>query len=963
MLLLSCGLIAFEAHAEYSEVSRATPDSAYKVESISKAEFDADESGKVFKDYSFGENGELVTHYYCYTYNDEKSYDHVETRAGTGKGDGTVEIEGETATVPVGLGLKNPQGITWKLVDGTLYKDNTYDYEYTGDGKANVIVQGGIIYNEGTIGEKDSEGQFVGNAVSADFVGNKVTADSHIADEPLAVHVEGAVMANRGNIGLVSGDFVNNAVIADVVDGGVVNNNVDGYIQGFSGDFVGNTGKAENVKGGAILNLGQIDSVSGNFVANSITANVQANGGAIQNNDDNARIKSISGSFIGNKAVSELEAWGGAIDNASGVIDEITGEYNNNQAEAHGVDTLAVGGAISNQGTIKKISGNFIGNRALADNVAYGGAIYHESSTSRDDALKIVNSNFYNNSATGAVEAVGGAVYGNYLHILADGQKSEFRGNMANGRSNAVFVEGDTRNNGALVLSAKNNGQVVFDDDIDGWRYDIDITGDGSEGSEVIFNSRVDNASNINLANTGVMHLGTAADINTVNYTAENGGVMKLDVNVDRANNKIENGVVHVSGDVQGETTVIVNSLNADELANREDAYTMFVEAANDNPDTDSNFKIGRVIGSPYMWKSVKNYKGETGDTVSNWYLALKDRYDADDGSGEEGGSGGDDDGTGGDDGHNREYAPEVAAYMAMQSAAIEQNRGMSRKIADGLRANRNRGCCDKKFFPERAAWVNADYTYAELDAPSEMDAKIKGVTAGFDVAADSRNRLGLFGSYHQGDYDLSGKGDYRSSLGSSMDIDSYLGGLYYSYGGRNWSTLATVFAGKQDINVNTDDHLAKADTSAMQYGASLEFARKFYLPYAWIIEPSLGLYYTALDMDAFKDNVGKTVDFDLMHYMEAELGLRFEHLFCMEGWTSKVYVKPSVIQTYASGGRTKITGLKQADTYENQTLGRMEIGAKFGLTPALSAYTSANYTFGSEYQAYGVDAGLTYVW
>ena len=122
-------------------------------------------------------------------------------------------------------------------------------------------------------------------------------------------------------------------------------------------------------------------------------------------------------------------------------------------------------------------------------------------------------------------------------------------------------------------------------------------------------------------------------------------------------------------------------------------------------------------------------------------------------------------------------------------------------------------------------------------------------------------------------------------------------------------------------------------------------------------------MYYTLLDMDGFTDNVGKKVEFDVMHYMEAELGLRFEHLFCRGGWTSKVYVKPSVIQTFASGDRTRVAGLKGADTYENQTLGRMEIGAKFGLTPALSAYTSANYTFGSEYQAYGVDAGLTYAW
>lgn len=941
LLLLSSALVAFDAYAGNDKASRVAPNSAYQIENISKGDYDRDTTGNVFVEYKRTARGEVVPEYYRYKLNDGKGYaDKPDPIHGTGSGDAEVEEAGEIATIVVGLGVKNTGDRD--SVNGILYKGNTYDYDYTGTGKGNVIVRGGVVYNEGTIGVNGVSG----DAISSDFVDNSVTADSDVEDEPLVMHVEGGVLSNIGEIGVVSGDFINNTVVSDVIDGGVVYNGDSKYIQSFDGDFVGNKGTAENVKGGVILNLGQIETIDSDFIENTITANVQANGGAIQNNDEHARIGSVSGSFVNNKAISNLEVWGGAIDNANGVIGEVSGEYNNNLAEARGISTLAAGGAISNLGVIEKISGTFIGNRAEADIEAYGGAIYHGGSNSKEDALRIVNSNFYGNSVKAGDEAVGGAIYGNYIQVVADGRNSEFQGNTANGKSNAVYIAGDTRKDGALILSAQNGGKVVFEDAIDGWRYGIDIEGDGKAGSEVVLNSRVDNVRDLNLAENAVMHLGTAADINTVNYTADKGGVMKLDVKVDRDNNKIDNGIMHVSGDIKGETTVIVNSLDREELENRADAYTMFVEASNDNPKTASNFKIGRVIGSPYMWKSVKNYNGEKGDTVSNWYLALKKRYDAKEG---------DDDGI--------DYAPEVAAYMAMQSASIEQNRGMSRKIADGLRANRNRGCCDRRFAPKREAWVNADYTYAEIDAPSEMEAKIKGVTAGFDVAADARNRLGLFGSYRQGDYDLSGKGDYRSSIGSSMDVDSYLGGLYYSYNGRNWTTLATIFAGTQDINVKADDHLAKADTSAMQYGASVEFARKFYLPYAWIIEPSLGLYYTALDMDAFTDNVGKTVEFDVTHYMEAEFGLRFEHLFCRDGWTSKVYVKPSIIQTYANGGQAKVAGLRQVDTYENQTLGRMEIGAKFGLSPRLSAYTSANYTFGSDYQSYGVDAGLNYAW
>lgn len=934
VLFLSSALVAFDAYADEGEVLRVTPNSAYQIENISKSEYEGDTTGNVFVEYKRTAIGEVVPAYYRYQFNTDKNYAEIITKNELGGGDAEVENEGDIATVSVGLGVNNTESMN--SVGDILYKDNTYDYEYTGEGNGNVLIRGAVVYNEGTIGAKNLQGEFEGDAVNADFVGNRITADSDIENNPLVLHVEGGVLSNTGDIGLISSDFINNAVVSDVVDGGVVYNGDNRYIRGFDGDFVGNKGTAENVKGGVILNLGQIDAIKSDFIGNTMTASVQANGAAIQNNDAGARIRSISGSFIDNKAMSKLEAWGGAIDNVEGTIDEISGAYNNNLAEARGENTLAVGGAISNAGVIGKISGDFVGNRAVADGEAYGGAIYHDGSTSKADALKIVNSNFYNNSAEAPDGAVGGAIYGNYIQILADGQRSEFRGNTANGESNAVFIEGDVRKDGALILSAQKGGQVVFDDDIDGWRYDVDIEGDGAAGSEVMFNSRVEDVRHLNLTDKAVMRLGTTADINTVNYTVADGSMMKLDVNVDRDNNKIDNGVMHVSGDIQGKTTVIVNSLNRDKLAHVEDAHTMFVEAAYDDPSTYSEFEVGRVISSPYIWEAVKNYNGETGDTVSNWYLVAKD----------------------GD-----VYTPEIPAYVAMQSAVIEQNRGMNRKIADGLRANRNRGCCDRKFAPKREAWIDADYAYAEIDAPSEMDAKIKGVTAGFDVAADMYNRLGLFGSYRQGDYDLSGKGKYRSSIGSSMDIDSYLGGLYYAYNRGPWSALATVFAGTQDINVKTDDHLAKADTSAMQYGASLEFARQFYLPYAWIMEPSLGLYYTAVDLDGFTDNVGKTVDFDLLHYMEAELGLRFEHLFCNNGWTSKVYVKPSVIQTFASDARTKITGLRQVDTYENKTLGRMEIGAKLGLTPALSAYTSANYTFGRDYQSYGVDAGLTYAW
>ncbi len=955
ILLLSVGLVALDAQAEYLTVARNNEASAYKVEQISETEFKNDKTGNVFSDYSRGGNGELVSHYYRYVVNGGKGYSQEESKAGSGNNEDVIYDE-KGAVVPVGQAVKVSNGDRLKHIDDVVYKDSTYQYEYKGGSDTgDVFLRGGIVFNEGLVGAKDSSGLFQGTAVEADFVNNKVTAtESAVTGKKTGLHVEGGVLYNNGEIGVIDGDFVQNSAkieaksggqLAGVIDGGVVNNEKKGYIKQFAGDFVGNNAQAENVKGGVILNLGKISSIDSNFVANTIQADVQANGAAIQNNDEFADIRSISGSFVGNKALSKSEAWGGAIDNAKGVIGEVTGEYNNNLAKAEGDGSWAIGGAISNQGVISKVSGNFVGNQAVADELAMGGAIYHDGSNTAENALYIVNSNFYNNSVQANGTAVGGAIYGNYVHIDTIGQNSEFRGNTANGKSNAIYMEGSlvgvtsddegqgVWDNAKLMLSAEENGALVFDDAIDGSHYDISVMGDGT--GEVVFNSRVDNADSLYLGRQAMLHMGKDAELNVGDYTAENNARLKLDLAVDRENNSIENGMLNIAGDIKGETRVIVNSLNTDVLDDFDDAVTQFVAASNDDPTTESNFVVDRVIGSPYMWNAYRNHSWEEGDTVSNWYLALRDKT----------------------------TTPEVPAYIAMQSATVEQNRGVTRRINDALRANRQRGCCDKKFAVKEAAWVDADYAYAEIDAPSEMKAKIKGVTGGFDFGANQYHRLGLFGAYRQGDYDLSGESTYLSLLGSKMDINSYMGGLYYSYDRNKWSVLATVFAGKQDIDVKTDDRVASADTSATQYGASLQLARRFYLSSAWLMEPSLSLYYTALDLDNFSDNVGKDIEFDLLHYMEAELGLRFERLFCIEGWTSKVYAKPSIIQTYANGAKTRITGLHQVETMDNQTLGRMEVGAKFGLTPRLSAYTSANYTFGSDYKSYGVDAGVTYAW
>ena len=66
-------------------------------------------------------------------------------------------------------------------------------------------------------------------------------------------------------------------------------------------------------------------------------------------------------------------------------------------------------------------------------------------------------------------------------------------------------------------------------------------------------------------------------------------------------------------------------------------------------------------------------------------------------------------------------------------------------------------------------------------------------------------------------------------------------------------------------------------------------------------------------------------------------------------------------MQTIVDGDEVNITGLGKTNTLDDETLGRIELGGRYGFTDQLSAYGWANYTFGSDYDATTVGLGLNY--
>ena len=209
-------------------------------------------------------------------------------------------------------------------------------------------AEGGAIYNSSDDGHN----------IYADFIGNHA--------------LDGGAIYNSGTIGNITGDFIGNYTL----DGGAIYNS--GTIGDITGDFIGNYAySAAFVYGGAIYNNGgTIGNITGDFIGNYIYYTFYAYGGAIYNS---GTLGNITGDFIGNYASSADEkANGGAIYN-SGTLGNITGDFIGNYV-SYSYD--ADGGAIYNNGTIGNISGDFIGNYASSENgEANGGAVYNENGT------------------------------------------------------------------------------------------------------------------------------------------------------------------------------------------------------------------------------------------------------------------------------------------------------------------------------------------------------------------------------------------------------------------------------------------------------------------------------------------------------------------------------------------------------------------------------------------------------
>ena len=831
--------------------------------------------------------------------------------------------------------------------------------------------------------------------VDADFVGS-------------VANVSGGAVYNNGTIDKITGDFVANSTTGGY--GGAVYNG--GRIENVAGNFIGNQSGQD---GGTFYNAGTVGSIGGNFLGN----HVSRYGGAVYN-DDRDQIDNISGNFVGNYAGS-----GGAIfnrGNIGGISGDFIGNYVSGGTFAYGGAVYNDGNSQTVSRVIDHIRGDFIGNYVAGGYNVAGGAVFNYNNAFIGSITGNFLNNYSRAAGAGNV-ALGGAVYtAKKMTFAAGEQKTYFMsGNYTLGRSynkryNAIFVEtGAPGEVPVVTFDTAGGGAWVINDNIEGGknsnnvinyatRYNLAFTGDGVLNENgltdqyISINNDIVNAGEVAVEGTTLRfgayqhedktannwdgHGRFVASLNkdgTVNLDAE--AVTSLSLNnaafdlynkyQDMVNLKgwkasgnsflhvdvdVENltaDMLNVNGNVEG-TTKLVLYPNSDKDIRGESI--LFAQSTNDTTGNADSFKVWRVYRSPYMFETKYT---KTGENANKWELEMNDTVNPD--------AGAEPDFPEINAIGKAEVAPEVIGYQSVTAAAVAQNANLIYNVMNKVTDNRLYcpGCGFYDYYWNGEAfhnlWVNPVYTSLSIKSPTEIDADVWGIEAGGDLQHDLNNKLGLFVSYRKGSYDMNGDGKhYYSTVGSEIDIDSYLAGLYYRYDRNNRYAFATLYGGIQQADIKTDDGI-KSDTDGVEFGASLEAGYDYNLTDTVYLTPSLGVFYTQVNYDDATDSVGKKAEYNDLKQIELEAGVKLTKAFRLDEGYANVYVKPSVVQTLVDGDEVTITGLGKVNTLDDETLGRIELGGRYGFTDQLSAYGWANYTFGSDYDATTVGLGLNY--
>ena len=868
------------------------------------------------------------------------------------------------------------------ISDGSV---QTYTSNYADSQKDS---QGGAIYNgvNGTIDTIRANTTFNGN-----YVKNRYTAGS----------AKGGAIANFGVIKFDDAIFISNSASGAVTLGGAIYNNNTVTATKIS-NFTGNTATGSSrAEGGAIYNdvSGTIQTITGSvFSANKVTSSGgDAKGGAIANYGTTLKLgrATFDANTANGKSLSSdtHASYGGAIYNAAGAEIQIDPSavlvFKNNKAYK------GKGGAIYNAGNIEAT--NFTGSLTFRNNVesdTQGGAVYNANGATINLDLKAGSGAEVNfskaddsvyNDGTITISGHNPVPTLNVNNLLSGGNNtvsfhSDVEGSGTYNISNAdINVGSDGRiKYGPKMVLANNkihmaDGSRVYlnssqENASNGYTnnfytvekdarlyYRNDGITDGPVATQIINKGTVyylENASNSGqpievataMKNSGVLDVaskGVLTNVHIDNLISDKGN--KILVNMDNPNLKAD--VLHVQDKIANDTNIVFKNMEGKDIGTvtlDEGQRILFAETSQENASFKTNANVNaRKRG--YLI-DIKHYDE---GSIWRWYL---------------------------------ERGQEVHSRLAMSNlprAAIEQlrslplnatrtNRGQCSCYADNCN---NAYCQYESSRAKSRLWITPFYRQGSFDKPFENDFDIKGVDFGYDFQPTHSDMYGIFGSFRSGNYETKGKSKKFTTedAKSELDMTSILAGLYYRKYIGDLYMLGAAYAGKLDVDMKASNPHTKSSVDGLVIGGQAEIGYDIHTSKRSTFTPSLRATYNYINFDDAKDSFGQKYAFEDTHNIELEAAIKYEYQFNNEYQLPTTgYIKPSVIQTINTNGKVKITddfGVQEPSTLDNETLGRIEIGADTEIFPRFSIGAFGNYTFGTDYNAWGVGGNIRYIW
>ena len=867
-----------------------------------------------------------------------------------------------------------------KIID-TSFKNN--QIQVTENGTSNNAY-GGAIYNNGA-NSSISLLKISNQSSDVIFENNKIVVTSNNGTTTKNYFGGAIYNGSTGQLNIES--IVDNKSIVfnnnEALNGGAIYNSANGQsvalgtssitsyltLKSAGGDIEFNSNKAAE-NGGAIYNsstsTGTLTLTANNSSSLKFASNSAKNGGAIYNTDESTVLLQLGNNSAISFSSNNVSNNGGAIYNEKANI-QIENLTTAQTSELLFASNKAQKGAAIYNTSDANISVTLEDNNSLMFNnnealSNQGGAIYNEANagvnielkdkaklifnTSTDDVYNLGEVTISGDSPNPVVNTMKGAVISNIRpksispSLTQVVLNSTFGGNGKYNISNTQLNLGSsgyidyepTMNFSNNTINMAGGSYINLDTTDTLLNNDFDI----SRGAKLTYRATT-SSSNIvlanNVINTGLIDLGDGVTSKIeINTLTSNDGTIRIDVD----NPSYTADVITINNRIYGTTNVVFDNQNTLTM----DGQKIYF-AQTQAEQSLSEYKFNTfVVNNLYEI----NVGYEQNGLVYDWFLYRDITA----------------------------LSPEVIAYIDLPRSAIEQTRSI---MLDISRTNKGRCDCYSDMCYNRYCrytsddhkariWAKPVFRIGSFDKPIETDVTVYGIDFGFDYQPTHSDMFGIFGSYRKGKYENEGKGEkYFSNQGSELDISSAIAGIYYRKYFGNLYMNGVVYGGQQDVDVKADNSVT-ASTKGLNIGAQAEIGYDIRTTRRSVLTPSIKATYDYIKFDDLTDSTEKEVGFDDIHDIELEAGIKFEYQFNNERQLPTTgYIKPSIIQTLSSGGKVTVASKEFEETIEDDTLGRIEIGADAELIENFSVGAFGNYTFGSEYNAWGVGGNIKYVW